>query len=721
MFDLNFYIITHFLTAIISLFISYIVFFKNRKSVTHITLSLFSFFIFWWSASYSIWLLSSNETQALFWSRMLNLGATFIPIFLLHWLVSFLGVTKKRKILVIFYYIVTAFFVLFTFSDYYVWGVAKLGQFIYWPQIGFMYILFLLVCWIPIFFYAFFLLIKELRDRKSSARQQILYVLLGLVIGFLGGSTNYLLMFGFDLIPPIPSALVVVFPIFFSYAIVRHRLMDIKLVMRKSSVFLASIVTIIILAIIANHLSSIFVSNAVDWVVYLTILVLSLVFFPSIRKFYYRLANKYFFSSLYDSQEVIANMSEKLRSTLEVQKIYDFVFSSLSSAFHFKYFGILGYDHKTESYLIRYNRGFKVGRKMKFPGNKVLHKMFIRKNEPIITEEVKNEYYNPSTKETINLLNKLKVEILAPLNIKNKTVGLIALGPKESGDMYNEEDLQVLRTIGAFAAISIDHALQYKKTLSFNIRLKQEVEKATEELRKANRELKKLDVAKSEFISIASHQLRTPLTVIKGYVSMMIEGSFGELTPEEKSSLNKIYESNERLIQLVENLLNISRIESGRLQFDFKEMQLEKLTDSVMEELSDSAKKKGLKLNYKKPDELLPKTKIDEEKLRQVVMNLIDNAIKYTKKGNVTVTLKKVGKRIQFCVSDSGMGITKDDLGHLFKKFSRGEGTSVVHTEGTGLGLYVAKEMIEAHHGKIWAESEGDGKGASFYFELPIK
>ena len=346
--------------------------------------------------------------------------------------------------------------------------------------------------------------------------------------------------------------------------------------------------------------------------------------------------------------------------------------------------------------------------------------MFIRQNESIIVEEVKNTAYNKKTKSTIDLLTGLNVDILVPLNVKDKNIGLIALGPKETGDMYNDEDLQVLKTIGAFAAMSIDHARQYEETLNFNIKLKEEVAKATKDLLKANKELKQLDAAKSEFISIASHQLRTPLTVIKGYISMMMEGSFGELTGPEKESLDKVYESNERLIQLVENLLNISRIESGRLQFQYEVMRIEEIIDSVLEELAENIKKKGLRLNYKKPAKPLPKIKIDDEKIRQVIMNLVDNAVKYTKKGTITISLKKDGANIQFCISDSGMGIRKTDMSNLFKKFSRGQGTSIIHTEGTGLGLYVAREMINAHKGQIWAESEGEGRGSRFCFELPI-
>ncbi len=251
------------------------------------------------------------------------------------------------------------------------------------------------------------------------------------------------------------------------------------------------------------------------------------------------------------------------------------------------------------------------------------------------------------------------------------------------------------------------------------IKQREELEKLTNQLEKANKKLKKLDTLKDEFISIASHQLRTPLTVIKGYLSMIMEGDFGEVNGKQIDPMHKITESSDRLVQLVENILNVSRIESGRLKFNFTKVQLEDLVKSVVDELINKAKLKLLKLNFNMPALPLPRVKIDEEKMRQVVINLIDNSIKYTDKGSVTVDLKQSGNNLEFSVSDTGVGIKKDDLRKLFQKFSRGTGATSI-TEGTGLGLYVARQMVEAHKGKIWAQSKGEGMGSRFCFTLPI-
>lgn len=714
---MNFYAISALVNFITSSTLGIFVFSKSRNS-KNVGFFIFCFFVAFWSITYYFWQISRDEISALFWIRVLMAGAIFIPVAYLHFVYALVDILNKRKKFLVFSYVLFFLFFLGDFTPYFVSHVEPLLGFKFWPIAGPIYSLFLLV-WFFYVIYSTYLLIEKYRISTAIIRLQIKYVIIGMIIGFAGGSTNYFLWYRIP-IPPIANILVSVYVALVAYSIIKHRLMDIKFVLRKSYVYLASLSSIIILATIVKYVLIRYFFEVSLWADFI-ILILAILAFPAIKNYFYRLGNKYFFSSLYDSREVIAEISDKLRTTLEARRIYDFIYESLNKALHFKAFGILGYNEKEKSYLPQYNKGFILGEQRKFLENEELHKMFIGLNEAIVVEEIKHSHYNQKTKATIDLLESLKVDVLAPLNVKDKTIGLIVLGAKESGDMYNDEDLKVLKIVSAQAAIAIENALLYEETLNFTVKLKKEVAKATYDLEIANEELKKLDQAKSDFISIASHQLRTPLTVIKGYISMMLEGSFGKLNPSERDSLEKVYDSGERLIQLVENLLNISRIESGRLQFNYEMMNLEEIVASVAEELTNAAKKRGLKLNYEKGEKPLPKIRIDEEKIRQVIMNLTDNAIKYTKRGSITISLKKAGKNIRFCVSDSGMGMGEEELSNLFKKFSRGEGTSTVHTEGTGLGLYVAKEMVEAHKGKIWAESKGRGRGSKFWFELPIK
>ncbi len=253
------------------------------------------------------------------------------------------------------------------------------------------------------------------------------------------------------------------------------------------------------------------------------------------------------------------------------------------------------------------------------------------------------------------------------------------------------------------------------------IKQSEELLKLSNNLKRANVELKRLDRAKSEFISIASHQLRTPLTAIKGYISLMLEGAYGKNAPETEGALNKIFLANERLIQLVEDLLNITRIESGRLEYHLEEgVQVDDIVDELKDMFILRTQEKGLEFVIKSMNKKATPIKADKAKLREVISNIIDNAIKYTKEGFVYVSIEEDKRSIRVIVEDSGVGISPESLKTLFTKFGRGTDDTKMYTEGTGLGLYVGRNLIESQGGHIQVESDGIGEGSRFTIEMPI-
>jgi signal transduction histidine kinase len=266
-----------------------------------------------------------------------------------------------------------------------------------------------------------------------------------------------------------------------------------------------------------------------------------------------------------------------------------------------------------------------------------------------------------------------------------------------------------LLLIGGYALI---------KSISKEITQRQSLETLTGLLGKANEKLKSLDKLKTEFLSLASHQLRSPLTAIKGYTSMLSEGSFGAVTGEQKVAIDRVYESTEHLRKVVEDLLDVSKIEQGGMKFDMKEFNLSASVHDVIDTLAVTISDKGLEIIENIPTEPILVVG-DSEKLRQVFINLVDNCLKYTQNGSITIGLEKKSDAVRFYVKDTGMGIAPEIMEELFQKFSRGIG-GTVNTGGSGLGLYLAKEIVEAHKGKVWAESEGVGKGSTFIAELPL-
>jgi len=690
------------------------VFFKNKKARINQVFALMSLAVTVWLFGTFEMLNAGSDQAAIFWDRFIYAGVVFVPALMYHFSLIFTKAKPPKKLLTLSY-ISSFIFLILSRTDYFVsdvfrytWGVHTQAR------------LFHHIFLIDFFFFLFLTLKNFYRYYINKAltglgKTQAKYVFLAFLILIIVGSTAYAPAYKIGIYPfSFGSGLV--FAIVLAYAIVAHRLMDIKLVARRSTVYLSSILVIIIpAAAILYFIDRLYPQSTIA--ASLAALILGVSVFPAIRNFFYRLANKYFFSSLYDSGKVISSLTDKLRSTLEPYKIYYFIADALKGAFHSKAVGLLTFNEKSDDYLVQYNDGFNLAGQQKFPNDRALQAKFARQNKVMVVEEIKKEMVGDSA-VTIEMLTSLGVEILAPLNVKDKTIGLIALGAKESRDMYNDEDLRVLETVGAQAAISIENALLYEETKNFTIKLKQEVEKATAELRAANEELKKLDQAKSDFISIASHQLRTPLSSIKGFVSMMLEGTYGEAQGQLRQKLEDVYDSNERLIKLVDALLDLSHMEGGKMEFNFTKVNFSEMLASVVEELKVQAEKKKLKFEFAKPKESYF-VRADEQKLRQVVLNLIDNAIKYTEKGEVEVWLGRTDGFVEFSVKDTGLGMTQEEIANLFQKFVRGPNAPRLHAEGAGIGLYVAKLLMEAHKGQVRAESAGENKGSTFFVKLP--
>lgn len=273
---------------------------------------------------------------------------------------------------------------------------------------------------------------------------------------------------------------------------------------------------------------------------------------------------------------------------------------------------------------------------------------------------------------------------------------------------YNEIQL------GENSILELDHVFN-----SFNEtaeRIEDTESRLADELKRA----KELDRLKSEFISTAAHQLRTPLSAVKWTLKMIIDGDLGVINSEQKTFLMQGYQSNERMIDLVNDLLNVARIEEGRFGYKFSLVQLEDLIENIIQEFVHRIEEKKIRFSFNKPPKPLAKAKIDPAKLRLVISNLIDNAIKYTPEmGEVTVSMKYDTNNIELSVKDSGIGIPKDQQNRLFTKFFRSDNALRMQTEGSGLGLFIVKNIIEKHKGKVRVESE-ENKGATFTFTLPI-
>jgi len=274
---------------------------------------------------------------------------------------------------------------------------------------------------------------------------------------------------------------------------------------------------------------------------------------------------------------------------------------------------------------------------------------------------------------------------------------------------------------GILLAVTIVLGLLLNRSVKQEVVQRESIQTLATDLEKTNKRLLQLDREKSEFVSFATHQLRGPLTAMKGYASLILEGDMGEINDKVRNGLTRIFDSTNTLVTIVNDYLNVSRIELGAMKYAFEPIDLKTMIADVIAEIKPNIDKVGVKFSFKVEGEDTDyRTTADRDKLKQVIANVIDNSLKYTPSGSIDCRLEYDRNKhvFLFSVKDTGVGIAPEVLPRLFQKFSRAENAYKTNIRGTGLGLYVAKEIIEAHHGTIRAESEGEGKGATFIVEF---
>jgi len=724
---MNIYAISSLITAIASFMLGGFVLVKNRKSRQSQVWVLTSLAIFIWTFSLFWCFESSTKQEALFWQKMLYLGTTLIPILFYNYSLLLLGTFKKNRFFVYVGYLIAAFFIIILFfTNLMIDGILPRNDMGYWA-IGFSNIYYFYLGYFIIYVYLLlFSLFQGLKNNNGIKKEQIRFVYYAALIGFIGGSFNFLLDFGFKY--PVGNLFVFLYVFFITYAITRYRLMDIRLLIKKSTVFASLVVIIGAVLIITSNLLSILFETFFDvknnWLSSVIVAILVAIIFQPLRNWLEKITNRIFFAKVYNSSELLSRVAKISASTIDLKKLASGISHELEGAFYNNRiaFALINERKRLE---LAYQENFNQKALFEFikGKEKVLPIYFSQSRSSQVIDELKIKYeagiYKPKNIELLNSLNTLGISLVVPLYDKEDIIGVICIGQRKSGDPYSQEDIKIIEIIAGQISLAVKNAALYGAIQNFNKTLQQKVDDQTMHLQVANKELQRLDDAKSEFLSIASHQLRTPVTIIKGYASMIIEGSYGKASKKIIGVMKNVYTANDRLLNLIENLLDISRIEAGRLEFDLKNVSLADIVRPIVADFQQKAKAKKLKLQFFE-NEKTPKVIADTKKISEVISNIIDNSVKYTIKGEIIVSLHEEGTSVVFSCQDTGLGILSSDLPRLFHKFVRGKDMMKVHTEGTGLGMYFARTVVENMGGRIWAESPGKNKGSKFCFSLPL-
>ncbi len=333
----------------------------------------------------------------------------------------------------------------------------------------------------------------------------------------------------------------------------------------------------------------------------------------------------------------------------------------------------------------------------------------IRQRKPIIT----NDYAAPNPWKKGYPENHVKItrHMNIPVFDGDRIVAVAGVGNKETD--YDESDVRQLTLLMA----GMWRQVQRKRAEDSLKKYADDLSKANEELSKANEELKSLDRMKDEFLSNVSHEFKTPLTSIRGYGQLVLDGTLGDINDQQKKAMDTVIRNSDRLRRLVDSLLYLSRAQVGRMRYYFEKLQLAELINNCVHDQLLQAKNKGISLQTYIED--VPPVRGDKDKLTDVLTNLIDNALKFTSEhGRVTVSARKTSEGVHIEVKDTGIGIPADHIPHLFQRFYQVDSSASRRYGGTGLGLYISRTIVEAHGGKIWVESE-EGKGTTVHVELP--
>lgn len=505
-----------------------------------------------------------------------------------------------------------------------------------------------------------------------------------------------------------------------SYAIVKHRFLDIRLIIIRY-------ITYIVLLVVFGFLYALNIFIAAEYLfpqiyesnrlLFTSILALLFLFtFQPLRRFLEKQTSHIFYKNRYSPSKVFIEINKIMASNINLSLLSDLVLKQFLNSINASS-AIVMLINKNK---ITWVKGAgDIVPPLEFDEIEINTLLQYTLSDELEENILVFEELEESDLKSIMRKNNLSVFI--PLVVKDEVVGALSLGQKSSGEVYTVEDIEMFKILAPEFAIAIQNAKSYDEQLRFNLTLEQEVENATRNLKRANERLKQLDHLKDEFVSIASHELRTPMTVIKSYLWMLLQGKAGKLTNKQKEYVERSFDSTERLINLVNDMLNSSRIASGRIQLKRVGVDLVELTKKVVEGMIPRAEELDIKLQFDELKKDIPHAFADPEKIEQVLINLIGNSLKFTPNGgkvNVSVTQNNE-KKVVVAVKDTGIGLKKEDMSKLFHRFSSIGGRYMNKTaQSTGLGLYLSKNIIKLHKGKMWAESEGEGRGSTFSFSL---
>jgi len=673
----------HLIAALTVIIFSILVFLKNRKNIYFAFLGTS---IFVWLIASSMAYISQVESQVLFWFKISYIGIIFIPSTFYNFVFSLLEQKQKRTIF--FNYSISLFFVfLLYFSNYLVKGLYKYSWG-YYPQVSFIahfpFLLFFNILFTIPIITLFFNFWHKTSKLSSISKNRLKYVFIGSMVGTLG-AVDFLPNYGIN-IYPFGFIFMVIFPCIFTYAILKYQLMDIKLALTRAGVFVVVYTFVLGIPLYLGYRYGLWMYST--WI---TIFLASAG--PFVFMYLQRRAEEVVFKEQRHYQQIINNLSKSMIDIRDLDALLNTITATITEAVKIDSARIYIKDNEYKSFRLRSCNPQEA--KLRFeeliPFEHSLVGILRKQEKPLLSEEA-----GPQDKISLDS------GLIIPCFGKDGLIAIIVLGTKPDNQMYTPDDLLVFENLSYAASLAIENCDYFKQI---------------EEQQRQSR-VKEMDM----FSYSLAHEIFNPMYVITGEVESLQKYFLKYITDpndykEAENACKFALEASQRVSGMVEAIQEFGKKSTG----EFSALKLEDILESFLKLYTPLFKTHGIFFSKELPKEI-PFIRGSKQELIEVMVIFSNNAIHALlgtedKEKHIDLKVKVYNPdRIRIALSDNGYGIAKEKLHSIFAPFV----TTKASTEGTGMGLYTAKRIVERHNGKIWAESEGKGKGAAFFVELPI-
>jgi len=677
---LTYYALSGLFNFIASFTLSDFVFSKNPRSRTNQTFSFWTFTVAGWGLFYFLWLGTRKSYLAEFYLRTLMLFVIFIPSTFTHFVLTFLKVHYGKRINVC-NYLVSFLLGLTVYTRLFARDIEPFLVFPYWLKPGFPFLIHSVHFFTNII-YSHFLMLRAIKYYSGILKNQVLYIFIGPAIGFSAGAINYLTWYRVP-IPPFLNSLVSISVAIVAYAILKYRLMDIKIALTRAGIFAFVYIFVLGIPFWIGYTTK-------SWFPATTFAIFLATLGPFIYGYLKKQAEELILREQRRYQKVLSELSKTIIRIRDLDKLLETITLTLVEKLNLSFVGIYLKDEEHNSFRLKSILPKQI--KPQFPEfiplDSALTELLNQKKKPLSSEELP-----PQDKLPLNS------GVLLPLLMEDTLLGLLLLGEKPNHQPYNEDDLIIFETLSYSTSLAIENCLFWKEI----------------EDRQRQARLKEMDI----YSYSLAHEIDNPMFIIIGEAELLKKYFLKYITDEKElkdaeESFNYLLEAAWRVSGMVKAIREFGEPATGEL----RPLNINDVIESFSKLYLPQFKANSVHFEKIISDKVFVRG--EKPQLMQVLVIFANNslhAMKYSKEKKITLRVEKPNQDIvRISFSDTGCGIKKELLPVIFSPFT----TTKASSEGSGMGLYNAKKIISRHKGRIWAESEGENKGATFYIELPI-